>query len=133
MTAVLCHELNPDEKPALQILCYPSTDMANRHPSRDKFKDGFLLNEDMIQWFTRQYVKNADPRDPRLSPLLRLSPSSRQRLVTAGLDPLVMKGSHTPKALAVTDVTHLHEPANSWLHHVNRAQGAERRSRSYAL
>lgn len=113
MAAVLCQELPQAHRPCLQVLCYPSTDMVNRHPSRDRYANGFFLNESLIRWFMKYYLKGADPTSPRLSPLLNETLSSQPPaiLVTAGLDPLCDEGrAYGVKLAGLTEVTHYHEP-----------------------
>jgi acetyl esterase len=113
MAAVLCQELPKADLPCLQVLCYPCTDMVNRHPSRDRYADGFFLNESLIRWFMKSYLKGADPASPRLSPLLNehLTNQPPVILITAGLDPLCDEGrAYGAKLAGLTSVTHHHEP-----------------------
>ncbi len=113
MAAVLCQELPQAQRPCLQVLCYPTTDMVNRHPSRDRFADGFFLTENLIRWFMGQYLKGCDRSSPRLSPLLNdtLVNEPPALLITAGLDPLCDEGkAYGVKLSEFTEVTHYHEP-----------------------
>lgn len=113
MTAVLCQELPQSYQPCLQVLCYPSTDMVNRHPSRDRFARGFFLTENLIRWFMGHYLKGCDPTSPRLSPLLNdtVDKQPPALLITAGLDPLCDEGrAYGEKLSQFTEVTHYHEP-----------------------
>ncbi len=76
--------------PCFQLLVYPPTQAGADTPSRRRFADGFMLTADMIAWFHRHYAGDADPTDPRLSPLLAddlrgLPPAF---VATAGFDPL---------------------------------------------
>jgi acetyl esterase len=102
-------------QPRLQLLIYPATDLAVRHPSRDRFAEGYLLTEAMIVRFLDYYIpEEAKRRDPRASPLLapdlrNLAPAHIQ---TAGFDPLQDEGAAFARALAAAGVTveHKHYP-----------------------
>jgi acetyl esterase len=82
-------------RPAFQLLFYPRIDLANRHPSRDTFADGFFLTEEDLEWFDESYLPDrALGADPLASPLLAedfggLPPTY---LATAGFDPLRDEG-----------------------------------------
>lgn len=54
---------------AHQVLVYPILDVAMDTPSHAEFAKGFGLDAAEMAWFTRQYAADADPADPRLSPL----------------------------------------------------------------
>ena len=94
MTAVLCQQLLPDERPTLQVLCYPGTDFHTIHPSRERLASGYFLTEDYLVWFLDNYTAGADRRDVRISPLRAddLSDQPPALVITAGLDPLVDEG-----------------------------------------
>jgi acetyl esterase len=51
-----------------QLLIYPATDLVTEHPSLVENADGYFLDAATIAWFLEQYVGDADPADPRLSP-----------------------------------------------------------------
>ena len=80
--------------PILQLLIYPATDFASRSRSHELFEQGFLLVREDMDWFTTNYVGDADPEDPRLSvvraPDLQGAPPAI--VVTAGFDPLRDEG-----------------------------------------
>ena len=50
--------------PALQILIYPATDFVDRAPSHAMFDEGFLLVRRDMDWFSAQYLGDADRRRP---------------------------------------------------------------------
>ncbi|TDD22988.1 alpha/beta hydrolase [Nonomuraea diastatica] len=54
---------------AHQVLVYPVLDVAMETPSYTEFAKGFGLEAGEMAWFARQYAPDADPADPRLSPL----------------------------------------------------------------
>src|SRR5690606_17950365 len=92
--AAVCHELRRagEPQPELQLLVYPAVDLASDSPSMTQFGDAFPLSKPMMDWFTAHYLgPDADPADPRLSPLRAkdfagLAPAV---IATAGFDPLV--------------------------------------------
>jgi acetyl esterase len=92
--------------PVLQVLLYPATDMAGEWRSEQLFGGGFLLTQDLMNWFARQYVSDADPADPRLS-ILRagdLSGVAPALVATAGFDPLRDEGEAYAGALHAAGV-----------------------------
>ena len=89
--------------PALQLLIYPATDMTTRHRSRELFREGFLLTDPEMDWYTDNYLGTArtDAGDPRVSPLLAedLSGLAPAFIVTAAFDPLRDEGEAYARAL----------------------------------
>jgi acetyl esterase len=82
-------------RPAFQLLFYPRIDLANRHPSRDTFADGFFLTDEDLEWFDEHYLPDrALGADPLASPLLAedLGGLPPTYLSTAGFDPLRDEG-----------------------------------------
>jgi acetyl esterase/lipase len=75
-----------------QLLAYPVVDATMSHPSYKTEGDGYLLTASMMRWFFRQYLGDADPSDPDVSPLLAPEATIRRaspaHLVVAGYDPL---------------------------------------------
>ncbi|HUA72215.1 MAG TPA: alpha/beta hydrolase [Solirubrobacteraceae bacterium] len=68
--------------PAVQLLIYPVTDMTARHRSRELFREGFLLTDAEMDWFTDNYLgkTRSDAADPRASPCSRMTyPAWRRR------------------------------------------------------
>jgi acetyl esterase len=101
--------------PAGQWLLYPATDLATRHPSRDRFGEGFLLTDEDIVWFQNHYLPPvADRTDPLVSVLYGdVAPGTPPTyLVTAGFDPLRDEGERYAEKLnaAGVAVTAVREP-----------------------
>ncbi|HEV2782502.1 MAG TPA: alpha/beta hydrolase [Actinophytocola sp.] len=94
-------------RPAFQLLIYPGTDMAHRHPSRDLFAEGFFLTDEDITWFLGHYCPEPDRRsDPLASPLLAddLRGLPPTYVATAGFDPLRDEGEAYARRLAEAGV-----------------------------
>lgn len=81
--------------PAMQLLIYPVTQIGEETPSRQLFKEGFLLTRRSMDFFEEQYLPRAeDHRDPRVSilhagDLANLPPAY---IAIAGFDPLRDEG-----------------------------------------
>jgi acetyl esterase len=91
LAAVMCllaKDNKDNPKIVFQLLIYPPTNLGGVSSLRS-FASGYLSDRRSIDWFQSHYVpKDADPNDPRLSPLAakdasRLPPAY---IVTAGLD-----------------------------------------------
>ena len=96
-TAVVCQELRRtgEPQPALQLLIYPCVDVASETQSMTTYAEAFPLSRAMMDWFMGHYMgPDADPADPRLSPLREknLAGLAPAVVVTAGFDPLVDQG-----------------------------------------
>jgi acetyl esterase len=81
--------------PAFLLIIYPATDFSEKRRSVKLFKEGFLLTEDDMDWYTAHYLPDEEAaRDPRASPLLAddLSGTPPAYVVTAGFDPLRDEG-----------------------------------------
>ncbi len=73
-----------------QVLIYPATDFTTRYPSHEDFCQGFLLTEQAMSWFGRNYVDPRHHEDWRASPLRhddlgRLAPAI---VIVGDCDPL---------------------------------------------
>lgn len=95
LSAVVC-QLARDAggpMPAFQMLIYPVTD-TRITPSRERFREGYLLDLATIDWFLEQYVDPGMEGDFRVAPLRRpdLSGLPPAHVVTAGFDPLRDEG-----------------------------------------
>lgn len=102
--AVVCQELRRagEPQPALQLLVYPCVDVASETASMTTYADAFPLNRATMDWFMGHYMgPQADPADPRLSPIREpdLSGLAPAVVVTAGFDPLHDQGEAYAKAL----------------------------------
>ncbi|HEU5252807.1 MAG TPA: alpha/beta hydrolase [Solirubrobacterales bacterium] len=81
--------------PAMQLLIYPVTETARELPSRQTFREGFLLTRrDMAYYEDRYLPPGTDRSDPRVAvlqadDLSRLPPAY---VATAGFDPLRDEG-----------------------------------------
>ncbi|MCF6329742.1 MAG: alpha/beta hydrolase [Henriciella sp.] len=106
---------NPGGEPAFQLLTYPSLQPFGDAPSHEKFGDGYALDKADMRFFIRSYLQDhADPRDPRMWPLLvdDLKQAPPAYIITAGQDPLQDDGAAYAKALEAAGVsaTHRHYP-----------------------
>jgi acetyl esterase len=81
--------------PAFQLIIYPATDFSQKRSSVKLFRDGFLLTESDMDWYTAHYLPDEPSAlDPRASPLLAedLSGLPPAYVATAGFDPLRDEG-----------------------------------------
>ena len=102
--AVLCQEMKRlgEPQPALQLLIYPAVDVASETQSMTTYGDAYPLNRATMEWFMGHYMgPDADPGDPRLSPIKApdLSGLAPAVVVTAGFDPLGDQGEAYAKHL----------------------------------
>jgi acetyl esterase len=94
---------------AAQLLIYPATDfreVEGQYPSREENAEGYFLTRADMAWFAGHYVGQADPQDPRLSPLLTedLTGLAPAIVVTAEYDPLRDEGEAYARALQAAGV-----------------------------
>ncbi|AXI60807.1 alpha/beta hydrolase [Pseudomonas kribbensis] len=81
--------------PKAQLLCYPVTDASRAHDSRALFSEGYLLEDETLDWFYGHYARTPeDYLDWRFSPLLAddLRGVAPAIVVLAGFDPLLDEG-----------------------------------------
>lgn len=107
--AIVCQELKRagEPQPVAQLLVYPCTDVASETPSMTTYADAFPLTRSMMDWFMGHYMTpDADPADPRLSPLRTadLAGLAPAVIATAGFDPLVDQGEAYARALKAASV-----------------------------
>ena len=98
---------NGGPKIALQLLLYPATDATTETGSRRALAAGYLLEQRSMEWFFAQYVPpDANPNDPRISPLLAgdLSGLPPAHIHTAEFDPLRDEGKAYADKLAAAGV-----------------------------
>ena len=82
-------------RPMAQLLCYPVTDASHRTESRQLFGEGYLLEDQTLDWFYQQYARTQDDRlDWRFSPLLAQSVRGVAPAIVAlaAFDPLLDEG-----------------------------------------
>ncbi|HLZ02640.1 MAG TPA: alpha/beta hydrolase [Bradyrhizobium sp.] len=101
-------------KIAAQMLVYPATEFARKHPSHREPETSILLTHSVIPWFMNHYMGDADISDWRASParagtLAGLPPAY---VLTAGADPLRDEGDEYAARLkqAGVPVTYRHFP-----------------------
>jgi acetyl esterase len=116
LAAVVALAAREDNGPKLagQVLIYPATDFAMKHPSHSEPETSILLTHSVIKWFCSHYIGDADINDWRASParaktLAGLPPAF---LMTAGGDPLRDEGDEYAARLkaAGVPVTYRHFP-----------------------
>jgi acetyl esterase/lipase len=95
--AVLCQEMKRvgAPQPALQLLIYPPVDIASETPSMTLYGEGQFASRARAKWAQDHYLgAQADPADPRLSPLRggELQGLAPAVIATAGFDALVDQG-----------------------------------------
>ena len=81
--------------PAFLLIIYPATDFSQKRRSVKLFREGFLLTENDMDWYTAHYLPDEQSAlDPRASPLLAedLSSLPPAYVITAGFDPLRDEG-----------------------------------------
>jgi acetyl esterase len=80
-----------------QILAYPVTDATMSQPSYKSVETGYILTASAMRWFVDLYVRDADPADPRISPLHATADARRgtcpAHVIIAGYDPLADEGA----------------------------------------
>ncbi|MBW3621377.1 MAG: alpha/beta hydrolase [Actinobacteria bacterium] len=119
LAAVVAQELRgTDIDLAAQVLVYPAVDMTQSHHSIERLGRGYYLEGDTMRWFAEHYVGDADPADPRLSPLLAddLSGLPPAVVVTAEFDPLVDEGDAYAEALRAAGVEVRHHSFPGLIH-----------------
>ncbi|GAA3397296.1 alpha/beta hydrolase [Cryptosporangium minutisporangium] len=108
LAAVVAQDCRDASGPALaaQLLIYPATDFADVYPSMSENAEGYFLTAADMVWFSANYLpSDADPADPRLSPLRgRLDGLPPAVVVTAGYDPLRDAGEAYASALEAAGV-----------------------------
>ncbi len=109
LAAALALDLRGGElpEPVFQLLIYPVCDLAQTHPSEERYREGYYLTKATMDWFCDQYVPDVETRrDPRASPLLApdLSGLPPAHVATALADPLRDEGEAYARALAATGV-----------------------------
>ena len=127
--AVVCQDLKRagEPQPALQLLVYPAVDVASQTPSMTTYADAFPLTRPLMDWFIGHYLgPDADPADPRLSPLRTkdLAGLAPAVIATAGFDPLVDQGEAYARALKDAGVSCVYRRYDSLCHAFTAMTGA---------
>jgi acetyl esterase len=108
LAAVVAQLARDSGGPALaaQLLLYPGTDFVGGYPSETENAEGYFLTREDMEWFEGHYTRDADHRDPRLSPIHAgdLSGLPPAVLVTAEFDPLRDQGEAYGRALEAAGV-----------------------------
>jgi acetyl esterase len=120
LTAVVAQDLRDAGGPPIvaQLLLYPSVDFAGDYPSRVENAEGYFLTAADMEWFGHHYLPaDADPADPRISPLLgNLAGLPPAVVVTAEFDPLRDEGEAYAEALRAAGVTTVQHRFDGLIH-----------------
>jgi acetyl esterase len=98
LAAVTALQANRNGGPQLryQLLVYPVTDGRRSYPSYKDNGEGYLLTASAMEWFYEQYLGDADPEDPLVSPIYApaddLAGLPPALVITAEFDPLRDEG-----------------------------------------
>jgi len=96
LSAVVAQTLRREpRRPAFQLLVYPATDCTRSMPSHQHFREGLVLTERSIAFFTENYLPaKSFETDPRASPLFAsdLRGLAPALVLTAGFDPIRDEG-----------------------------------------
>lgn len=127
--AVVAQEMKRtgEPAPALQLLIYPAVDVASETQSMTTYADAYPLSRETMNWFMAHYIgPDADPADPRLSPIKTadLSGLPPAVVVTAGFDPLVDQGECYAKRLKDAGVPVIYRCYDSLAHGFTAFTGA---------
>jgi len=107
LAAVVALQAREDgPKLAGQMLVYPATDFARKHPSHSEPETSVLLTHTVIPWFMNHYLGGADIEDWRAAPsraksFAGLPPAY---VLTAGADPLRDEGKEYAERLKAAGV-----------------------------
>lgn len=119
LAAVAAQALRGSEPPlAGQLLLYPVTDFSSERPSHARNGEGLFLTGEDMEWFRLQYLGDAEPTDPRASPLLAddLAGLPPALVVTAEFDPLLDDGEAYADALEAAGVPVARERFDGLIH-----------------
>jgi acetyl esterase len=117
LAAVVALDARDGDGPKLagQVLVYPATDLAMKHPSHSEPETSILLTHSVIKWFCNHYLNGATDIDQwkaspaRAKTLAGLPPAY---VLTAGADPLRDEGAEYATRLeeAGVPMTYRHFP-----------------------
>jgi acetyl esterase len=126
LAAAVCLQLRDEgePQPAFQLLVYPALDLRCTGESYHKLGQGYILDQQAIQWYLHHYGAPAD--DPRASPLLEpdLAGLAPALVITAGFDPLRDDGERYAQRLGEAGVEALLLPHPSLVHGFIHFDGA---------
>jgi acetyl esterase/lipase len=127
--AVIAQDLKRagEPQPALQLLIYPCVDVASETASMSLHAEAYPLSRTLMDWFIGHYVgPDADPADPRLSPMRTtdLGGLAPAVVITAGFDPLVDQGEAYAQALRAAGVETIYRRYDSLAHGFTAFTGA---------
>ena len=103
VTLVAADRGGPDIR--FQLLVYPATDLLRSYPSHQENGEGYLLDNDAMDWFLGHYLSGTegDPKDKLVSPLYadedELAQLPPALVITAEYDPLRDEGEAYAKRL----------------------------------
>lgn len=111
---------------ALQLLLCPVTDLADETESRRMFAQGYFIERSTLAWAKEVYCGDADPSDPRVSPvrapsLAGLPPA---HIHTAEFDPMRDEGEAYARKLAEAGVPVRYTCHAGMIHHFYCMAGA---------
>lgn len=114
LAAQVCIKARDEKGPQLgyQLLIYPITDFAAQTESRKRLSTGYVLEQQSLDWFNRQYIPpHISADDPCVSPLRfeNLTKLPPAYILTAEFDPLVDEAKAYADRLdkAGVDVTYI--------------------------
>jgi len=120
LAALVCQRVRDEFGPDVdfQLLVYPVADLTLSHPSIDENAEGFFLTKATMQWFVAHYLADADPKDPKVSPLHAddLTGLPPALVITAELDPLRDEGEAYAARLHEAGVPTLHIRYDGQIH-----------------
>ncbi len=132
LSTLVCQGLGDGEQaPERQVLIYPGADRSGRAEtrSRELFGQGFLLTNRLTDWFLAHYTQEADPADPRISPMFGpLEGQPPAWILTAGFDPLRDEGEEYARRLEGAGVPVRLDREESLVHGFLQIAGASRAS-----
>jgi acetyl esterase len=112
LAAVVAQDINGF---AGQVLIYPAADFSKRYPSLDEHGEGPVLTKRAAEVFHTAYLGDADPSDPRLSPLLGADFGNQPPAVVVTCEYDILRDSGLAYAARLEEfgvpVTRLHYPS----------------------
>jgi len=118
VAVVLACKRNQFPMPSMQLLIYPSIDLAMSFPTVQEFADGYFLTRSGMNWFRSHYLESPEQaHEPQLAYLKNdLSGLAPAYVLTAGFDPLRDEGQAFADRLAEFDVAVEHVCYTDMIH-----------------